>query len=200
MKKENILMVVVALVVGLLGGYLVFSLSKKTESAPVGGGVPLGSGSPTDYQQRIAEAEKIVAREPKNLQVWVQLGNDYFDTDQPQKAVNAYGKALEIDPNNPNLLTDQGVMYRRIGWYDKAIANFEKASQIDPKHVQSLYNIGIVYAMDLKQADKAIKAWTRYLEIDSTSPQGQQVRGLVEQLKNNPQEFFKNTGFRKEGQ
>jgi tetratricopeptide (TPR) repeat protein len=198
LKKETVLTIVVALIVGLLGGYLIFSLSSNKESAPAGGGVPMGAGSPTDYQQRIAEGEKIVAREPKNQQVWVQLGNDYFDTDQPQKAINAYGKALEMDPNNANLLTDQGVMYRRVGAFDKAIANFEKAMQIDPKHVQSQYNLGVVYANDLKQADKAIKAWTHYLELDSTSPQAQQVKAMVEQLKNNPEGYFKSTGFSKQ--
>ncbi|AJE02596.1 tetratricopeptide repeat protein [Geobacter pickeringii] len=182
MKKENVLYAVVALLVGLLGGYLVFSISGKSQS-PVNAGIPAGGGAPVDYQQRIAEAEKVVAREPGNLQAWVQLGNDYFDTDQPQKAVNAYGKALELDPNNPNILTDQGIMFKRVGWFDRAVANFEKAQKIDPKHVQSLYNLGVVYMDDLKQPDKAIAVWTRYLELDPTSPSAQQIRGLIEQAR-----------------
>ena len=62
MKKESLLMIVVSLIVGLLGGYLVFNLSTKKDEAPAGGGMPLGAGSPTDYQQRIAEGEKIVVR------------------------------------------------------------------------------------------------------------------------------------------
>jgi cytochrome c-type biogenesis protein CcmH/NrfG len=183
MKKENILGIVVALIIGILGGFLIFSVSTKRESAPVSGGLPPGAGSPTDYQQRIAEAEKIVAADPKNGQAWIQLGNDYFDTDQAKKAVDAYGKALEIDPTNTNVLTDQGIMYRKIGWYDKAIANFEKAQQIDPKHLQSLYNLGVVYATDLKQTDKAVKLWTHYLELDTTSPTAQQVKIQLDQLK-----------------
>lgn len=187
MKKENVLMVVVALIIGLLGGFLIFSISSKKESALPTGGVPVGSGSPIDYQQRIVELEKIVANEPKNLQAWTMLANDYYDTDQPQKAINAYAKALELDPQNPNLLTDQGVMFKRVGWYDKALANFEKAQQIDPKHLQSLYNIGVIYAEDLKQPDKAVKAWSHYLELDSTSPSAQQIKRLLEQLKANTQ-------------
>jgi tetratricopeptide (TPR) repeat protein len=185
-KKENILGIAVALIIGLLGGYLVFSVSAKKETSPVGSGLPQGSGSQTDYQQRIAEAEKIVALEPKNTQAWIQLGNDYFDTDQAKKAVDAYAKALELDPNNTNVLTDQGIMFRKIGWYDKAIANFEKAQQIDPKHLQSLYNLGVVYATDLKQPDKALKAWNRYLELDSTSPTAQQIKMGMDQLKAGP--------------
>ena len=189
MKKENLILVVIALIVGMLGGYLIFSISGRKEPPPMGGGVPVGSGTPADYQQRIATAERIVAADPRNRQAWVQLGNDCFDTGQFQKAVDAYGKALELKPDDPNVLTDQGVMYRQLKQYDRAIANFEKAQQLDPKHLQSLFNLGLLYAQDLKQNEKAIKALNRFLEIDSTSPTAQQIKGMVEQLKNGPKGF-----------
>jgi cytochrome c-type biogenesis protein CcmH/NrfG len=182
LKKETIIIMVMALVIVVLGGFLVVKMSgKKEEPAPTGVVQP-GSGSPVDYQQRIAELEKVVAADPKNLQAWTMLGNDYYDTDQAQKAIEAYGKALEIAPANPNILTDQGVMYKRVGAFEKALANFEKAQKLDPRHLQSLYNIGIVYAEDLKQPDKALKAWTHYLELDSTSPAAQQVKRMIGQL------------------
>lgn len=186
MKQENFVFVIVALLAGLLGGFLIFSVMNKNKGGAPPPAIPMGSGSPADYSLRIAEAEKIVAQDPKNYQVWVQLGNDYFDTDQPQKAVNAYAKALEIDqtqPNTSDVLTDQGVMYRKMGLFDKAIANFEKASALNPKHAQSLYNLGIVYANDLKQKDKAIAAWQRYLALDAMSPKGQQVKAMMDDLK-----------------
>ena len=197
MKRENILIIVFAVVIGLIGGFLIFSLSNKKEEIPPTGVLPSGSGSPVDYQQRIAELEKVVANDPKNLQAWTMLANDYYDTDQPQKAIDAYGKALELGPNNPNLLTDQGVMYKRLGEnnkaqanldkaqanFEKALVNFQKAQSIDPKHLQSLYNIGIIYAENLKQPDKALKTWNHYLELDSTSPAAQQVKRMIEQIK-----------------
>ena len=181
MKNETILITVVALIVGLLGGYLVFSISTSHKEEQAVSAIPPGSGTPTDYARRIAEAEKIVAQDPKNVTVWISLGNDYFDTDQAQKAIGAYAKALELDPNNPNVISDQGVLYRRIGWYDKAVANFERALNIDPKHLQSLYNIGIVYTMDLKKPEKGVPYWKRYIEVDPTSPTGIQIKGLIEQ-------------------
>jgi len=185
-KQENLVYIIVALLVGLLGGFLIFSISNKDKSASAPPAVPMGSGSPADYTQRIIQAEKIVAQDPKNYQAWVQLGNDYFDTEQTQKAVNAYAKALELDstgPNTPNVLTDQGVMYRKLGLFDKAIENFDRASKLDPRHTQSLFNLGVVYANDLKQPEKAIAAWQRYLALDGMSPQGQQVKAMVEELK-----------------
>ena len=175
MKKENVLIVVVVLIVVLLGVILISNISGNKD-LPTNTTVSEGSGSPMDYKQRIIEAEKIVARDPNNAQAWNQLANDYFDTDQPQKAVNAYAKVLELQPKNVNVLTDQGIMYRKIGWYDKAIANFEKAQSIDPKHLQSLYNLGVVYLVDLKQPDKAREIWIKYLQFDSTSPTAQQIK------------------------
>ena len=184
MNKENILYAAVALLAGILGTVIVMGLMNKSQvsqQAPVQ--IPMGAGSPADYQARIAEAEKIVAKDPKNLQAWISLGNDYFDTSQPQKAIEAYSKALELNPRNPDVLTDQGVMFRKVGWFDKALANFEKAQQIDPRHLQSLYNIGVVYLEDLKQPDKAFKIWARYLELDSTSPTAQQIRMVMDRAK-----------------
>jgi cytochrome c-type biogenesis protein CcmH/NrfG len=180
-NKESTLIAVVALIVGLLGGYLVFSISNAGKVSQSNPPIQAGAGSPTDYTQRIAQAEKVVAQDPKNLNAWISLGNDYFDTEQAQKAINAYGKALEIEPNNPNVLTDQGVMYKKIGWYDKALANFEKASKIDPNHLQSLFNSGIVYAVDLKQPEKATPYWDRYLKLDSSSPTAMQIKSMMEQ-------------------
>lgn len=181
MNKESTLIAVVALVVGLLGGYLIFSISNAGKGQQTTTAIPAGAGSPTDYTQRIAQAEKVVAQDPKNLNAWISLGNDYFDTEQPQKSIDAYAKALEIEPNNPNVLTDQGVMYRKVGWYDKALANFEKAGKIDPNHLQSLYNAGIVYAVDLKQPEKATPYWERYLKLDSNSPTAIQIKSIMEQ-------------------
>lgn len=182
MKNESIWIAVVALIVGFLGGYLIGSISTAGKAPQESTGIPSGAGTPTDYSRRIAEAEKIVAQDPKNLNAWISLGNDYFDTEQAQKAINAYGKALEIEPNNPNVLTDQGVMYRKVGWYDKALANFEKAQQIEPKHLQSMYNMGVVYAVDLKQPEKAIPVWTRYLKIDPSSATASQIKGMLEKM------------------
>lgn len=188
MTKDNILYIIIALLVGVLGTVLVLGVANKNKqpATQADGGMQVGAPSPADVQQRITEAEKIVAQDPSNRQAWVQLGNDYFDTNQPQKAITAYGKALELQPNDPNVLTDQGVMYKNVGWYDKAAANFEKAAQISPNHVQSLYNLGVVYASDLKQPEKAIETWNRFLKVDSSSPQAQQVRAMIEQVKSTP--------------
>ncbi len=136
-----------------------------------------------NHQQQITMLEGIVSREPENRNAWVQLGHNFFDANQPMKAIDAYGKALELEANDANILTDQGVMYRRVGWYDKAITNFEKANALDRSHQQSLYNLGVVYRYDLQDFEKAIDAWSRFIALNPSGAGIDQIKAELEFLK-----------------
>lgn len=187
MKKETWIIVGAALVIGILVGVLLFGKSRQDQAAGPGTATA-PPGLPTvNYQQQITMLEGIVAKDPGNRNAWVELGNNYFDSRQPMKAVEAYGKALAIDGNDPDVLTDQGVMFRQLGWYDRAIANFVKANQISPDHVQSLYNLGVVYRFDLNDPVKARQAWEKYLKINPSGPGADQVRTELEAIKAHPQ-------------
>ena len=102
----------------------------------------------------------------KNLPAWVELGNLYFDSDRPQEAIEAYRQYLATKPDNPDVRTDMGVMYRKLGQSDKALEEFGKAAQSDPKHANSRYNIGIVLLHDKQNIRAAIKAWEEVLKIN----------------------------------
>ena len=185
MKKETILFAVIALLVGVLIG-VICSNSKKDLSSSVP--VVISAPDPAvNHQQQTTMLEGIVAGEPNNRNAWIQLGHIFFDSDQPMKALDAYAKALELDGNDPNILTDQGVMYRRIGWFDKAITNFKKANELDRNHQQSLYNLGIIYRYDLQDFDKAIEVWEKFIAINPGSPGANQIRSELEFLKKHPQ-------------
>jgi cytochrome c-type biogenesis protein CcmH/NrfG len=197
LNRYTLIALLVGLAVGGLLGYQAGSAGRVTRepvaaapaAPPMGGGfgapAPAPSGQPA-VQQRIAAAEQIVARDPKNVGAWVQLGNDYFDTNQPKKSVEAYGRALELQPDNADVLTDQGVMYRELGDFDHAIANFTKANQVNPQHVQSLFNLGVVYLHDKKDAGKAREAWNRIVQTAPNSPQAQQARAALAQIPQTP--------------
>ena len=185
MKKETILFVTIALAIGILIGVIVSNSKKDSSSSSTPAAIP-APAPVVNQQQQTTVLEGIVAREPDNRNAWIRLGHNFFDSAQPMKAIEAYAQALKLNGNDPNILTDQGVMYRRVGWFDKAILNFEKASSIDPNHQQSLYNLGIVYRYDLQDFDKAIAVWEQFVAIDPSSPGANQVRAELESLKNQP--------------
>lgn len=183
-KNETILIVVVTFLVGVLVGVIGIKATQgpgqkaQPVSAPVAPQV--------NYEQQIQQLEKIVGQAPDNRNAWVQLGHAYFDSNQPAKAIDAYDKALALDPNDADVLTDQGVMFRRMGWFDKAIENFEKAHGVNSLHATSLLNLGIVYRYDLQEFDKAKDAWEKFLELQPTGQQADQIRAEIEFLKSHP--------------
>lgn len=141
-----------------------------------------------EYQEAISSLEKEVTNDPKKFQSWVQLGNLYFDTDQPEKAISAYTKSLEHHSGDANLLTDLGVMYRAVNKPDLAIASFDKARAMDPKHQPSRFNKGIVLLYDLHDSAGAIASWQELLTInpDAQTGSGEKVRDMLAELQKNP--------------
>ncbi len=178
MKKESIVLVVIALLIGGLAG-VIYSNAKKDSAQVTQTGV---SAPSVEYQQKIQMLEGVVKKEHENRSAWVQLGHNYFDSDQPMQAINAYEKALELNGNDSDVLTDQGVMYRRVGWFDKAIANFTKANELNPSHLQSLFNLGIVYRYDTGELDKAKEVWNKYLDLLPVGDGAESVRDMLSQI------------------
>lgn len=184
-NKETILFVVVALIVGLLAGVIYSKGKEKSSSSSPSIAAPEG-GAPVNAQQNMQMLEKLLAADPQNRKAWVELGNTYFDAQMPAKAIDAYAKALELNPNDANVLTDQGVMYRQLGWFDKALENFIQANAVDPRHVHSLFNAGIVYRHDLQDYVKATEVWKKYLEINPTGESADRIREEIRQMESQP--------------
>jgi len=107
---------------------------------------------------RIKALEKQTQLEPANAAAWTELGNLYFDTEQPEKAIAAYEKSLTLQPGEPDVLTDQGVMYRQVGKFDKALECFNKAIALNPGHVIAQFNKSVVLEHDKNDKAGALAA------------------------------------------
>jgi len=187
MKKDTLLVAIVALLAGLIIGWMAGQKSAGPAPVAVTSAPPVQSPMPTvNVHQKIGELKAIVAKDPNNRQAWVALGNEYFDADQPMDAVEAYQKALDLNAKDANVLTDQGVMFRRLGWFDRAVDNFTRANQADPSHTVSLFNLGITYRYDLQDFAKAQEAWTKFLAINPNGPGSDRARQELEFFKLHP--------------
>jgi cytochrome c-type biogenesis protein CcmH/NrfG len=196
MKKETvILIVVIAFLVGFISGATVAilrgtrgaeqpALVQKPQMAPPGAPAPAPPARDSiEAASQIQTLKEILKKDPKNLPAWVELGNLYFDTDQPKEAIEAYNQYLAIKPNNADVRTDMGIMYRKLGQFDRALEEFRKAAQSDPKHVNSRYNTGLVLLHDKQDIQGAVKAWEDYLKVDPNSERAQRIRVQIEKMK-----------------
>lgn len=90
-------------------------------------------------------------------------GDQYYQKDDMEGAVEEFLKALSMDPNNVNVRNSLGVCYAVLGEMDKAIDEFEAARRIDPSEVMAVYNRGLICLLDDEDDEKALEY---FLEAD----------------------------------
>ena len=143
-----------------------------------------GANASPNLGERIALLEKRVQDAPDDAELWIKLGDSYFDDEKPAKAIAAYEKALTLRPNVPGVLTDLGIMYRETGQFDKALDAFDKAIAASPGFQNALFNSGVVLYFDLGRKAEARKRWERLLQINpqAQAPDGTPVPQLLRKL------------------
>jgi cytochrome c-type biogenesis protein CcmH/NrfG len=196
-KETTILVVIIAFVVGLVVGAssgILYMVNRAGSDRPAvaqkGPVVPQAApGAPQkgpvspEVTSKIDALKQIVKKDPRNVAAWAELGNLYFDSEQPREAIAAYQQYLAVKPDSADVRTDLGIMYRSTGDYDRAIEEFRKACQIDQKHVNSRYNLGIVLLHDKQDLKGAIQAWEEYLKVDPKSERAIRVKAQMDKMK-----------------
>ena len=182
-KKETMMVVAfVALLVGFLGGVFYSAhMSVPASNAPFSDQAQVSKEDVSTTR----ELETETANHPESVVAWVRLGNHYFDSDQVDKAITAYKRSLALDPENADVLTDLGVMYRRKGLSMEAIKVFDRAIAVNPRQEAAYFNKGVVFLHDLKDRDAAIKAWEDLVQVNPMAKvqSGELVMELIENLK-----------------
>lgn len=129
--------------------------------------------------------ETMAAERPGDVNTYVKLAGTYLDLKKPAKAAQAYEKALELTPDNPDLWSDLGVAYKENGEFQRAAECFHKALSLNPAHVIALYNEGVTLSADLRDNDGAIKAWETLLKYapDAKAPDGTPIVEMIKKLR-----------------
>ena len=138
------------------------------------------------YDRAVEAYNNAVNLQPTRADVLAKLGNAYFDSEVYEKAIETYSQALGLDAKNADVLTDLGIAYRRTMRPNEAIEAFRKAAQIDASHLNSRYNLGVVLFHDLNDPEGAVEAWQEFLRIEPSGERAEQVKRMVETLRNMP--------------
>jgi len=115
---------------------------------------------------------------PNSSSDWSNLGYVYQSLngiigDSSSWSLGAYDSALAFDPNNPYLLSQEGVVNFVSKNYATAQSKLEKTIGLNPNYSNALYYLGLVYNAQ-GQKDKAIQEFTKLQQLnpkDTTIPQ-----------------------------
>ncbi len=184
-KSQSPILLIIVFICGLVAGVALTIYKIGPPTAPQTTGGEAGTQISKEHAEAIVHLESEVTKNPDDYQSWIKLGHQYFDTDQAEKAIQAYTRSLALHPGDANLLTDLGVMYRNTGQKDKAIESFDKARELDARHEPSRLNKGIVLLFDMNDPAGAIASWEELLRLnpEAKMTDGTSVREFIEQLK-----------------
>ena len=118
---------------------------------------------------RLEEAERqyreIVAAEPGHSGAWHLLGVLAYQTGQAALAADLIGRALLIEPSNPDFLNNLGLVCRALGRPKDAEKQHRAALRIKPDHAAAHGNLGIALA-DLGRRKEAETSYRRAIALD----------------------------------
>ncbi|MGD8353537.1 MAG: tetratricopeptide repeat protein [Pseudomonadota bacterium] len=180
-SSKTIILVVAALFLGLMIGVLgpkMFGSKPDVQQVSQRAPAPQAQAPVPDYGVQISELKKRLQNNPNDVQLLVQLGNTYFDSNMYPESIEAYEKALALRPDDPNVLTDLGIMYRRNKQPEEAVKRFRMAAAADATHPQSRMNLAVVLFYDLGDASGAKAALADLLAIYPQGPYADQARQL----------------------
>jgi tetratricopeptide (TPR) repeat protein len=195
-NRNDGLFLVIGLLVGFIGGYLMQDVMADRQpprlvhgeggvaatGAPMPTEAAAGSAAQARLQERIQEIQSLEARvrsNPDDADALLRLANLSFDVESWSRCIDMYERYLELRPESPDLLSDMGVCYRGIGQLDRALELFHRAQQLDPDHWPSRFNEAVVLGIDRRDFDAAERVVE---ELRTLQPGDPQIERLAEEI------------------
>ena len=69
----------------------------------------------------------------------------HYQQGEVSKAIQAYQKAVDLDPSFVEAYNNLGIIFQEMGDLESAFKSYRKAIEVDPHYVKSLNNLGIIH-------------------------------------------------------
>jgi len=140
-----------------------------------------------DYREAIKEYELALSHDPGLVQAHRFLGESYKQMFKPgvtsdlnkqleTKALESLTKALEIDPQNKDIIYSLGDMYDKLRNFPEAEKLYLRIIDLEPTNMSNYYVLADFYKRYVGEVDdaydKAVSMYLRRIELDPENPQG----------------------------
>jgi len=98
------------------------------------------------WQQALSLYERMEDT-PRQARCHNGRGNVYHDLGRYEEALEAYGRAIELDPKYASPHNGRGNVYRDLGRHEEALEAYGRAIELDPNLVQPHYNLARLEAV-----------------------------------------------------
>ncbi len=137
--------------------------------------------SQKDIEGMVERLAEKLQKEPNNAEGWQMLGRSYAALQKMPEALDAYKKALALNPNSAQLMVDYADL---LAFQNKSIRGepmrlIQKALQIDPNNLKALALAGTAY-FELGDFKKAEEYWTKAKNL--VPADSEFARGMTENI------------------
>lgn len=133
------------------------------------------------WDTAIEQFSKASEMDPKQHVIWAQLADSYnglaksktgAESDAASlKAIEAYGKAIELKPDDASYINNNALTLARVKKYAEAQTELEKAAALNPAGAgQYFFNLGAIYT-NTGQYEPAANAFKRAMEAQPPYPE-----------------------------
>lgn len=106
-----------------------------------------------------------VAQNPTDPKGYIELGNQYAEVHEYEKAAGAYREALRLDPSNALALRDLGGVLHLANRSEEGKKALLLAVRLDPRLAGAWRNLGVIY-LDQKQWPAAVESFQNALKAE----------------------------------
>ncbi len=96
---------------------------------------------------------------------WFEKGYEYQGTGNYNAAIDAYNKAITLNPQFTNAYKNRGSAYNATGDYYRAIKEFDRAIELDPDSAETYYNRGTA-CDNLGNYPQAVRDFNKAIELN----------------------------------
>ena len=141
-------------------------------------------GSDYAYTSRLNKDTKAIPRTHNDVETHNTRGIAYSENGDQDRAIAAFSKVIELNPNLADAYNNRGVAYNIKGDYTRAIQDFNKAIQLRPDDAKAYNNRGNAYS-DKGEHDRAIQDYNIATQLNPQLVEAYNNRGIVYYHKHN---------------
>jgi Tfp pilus assembly protein PilF len=119
-----------------------------------------------------------IEKEPEKVPLaYINRASAFYRTNQLDKAIADYDRAIVLEPNNDHAYNNRGIVFVKMGQVEKAIADYDRGIALNPLNYEAYFNLGVLYGR-VGLSEKAIGYFNQSITLNPDHAESYKNRGL----------------------